>query len=265
MWTQVKSRLGRIMPGALKRLLRRSRAVAIRRRNRGREAGEIFTEIYQQNRWGGEQGDFHSGSGSTAEHADRYARAVNGFLRGRNLQRVADLGCGDFRVGSQLVAEGFDYTGIDVVESLIASHRVRHGGERVRFERLDITRDALPEADVCLIRQVLQHLSNEQIAQVLHNTRHYRYVIVTEHFPAAHALRSRNRDKPCGEDVRVYDGSGVYLDAPPFNRQVSEVLLEVPSGAYLMHEGEYIRTFVLQNEMPQAATQSARAADAAGF
>jgi SAM-dependent methyltransferase len=254
MWSQVKSGLGGMLPGGVKRFLRRQRAGAIRRRNRGRDVAEIFAEIYQGNRWGGEQGSFNSGSGSAPVHARQYAEAVNRFVIGRGVRRVVDLGCGDFRVGALLLETGIDYTGVDVVESLVSRNARRHGSARVRFERRDIIRDELPDAELCLIRQVLQHLSNEQIARILANTAKYPYVLVTEHHPAAHALREKNRDKPPGEDVRIYDGSGVYLDAPPFNVPVAGLLLDVEAGDCLMHPGERLRTYLIRNPPPQAAT-----------
>ena len=37
------------------------------RQNRNRSAEEVFTEIYEKNKWGGSQGEFYSGSGSADE------------------------------------------------------------------------------------------------------------------------------------------------------------------------------------------------------
>jgi hypothetical protein len=44
----------------------------------------------------------------------------------------------------------------------------------------DIIEDKLPEGDLCLIRQVLQHLSNRQISRVLANCTKFPYLVVTE-------------------------------------------------------------------------------------
>lgn len=253
-WSEVKSGLSDMLPGGVKRFLRRQRAEAIRRRNRGRDVAAIFSEIYQSNRWGGEQGSFNSGSGSTEEHARQYALAVNSFVTSHGIRRVVDLGCGDFRVGALLLKTGIHYVGVDVVASLVRNNARHYGTPMVRFECLDITRDPLPAGELCLIRQVLQHLSNAQIASILANTAKYPFVLVTEHYPAAHALREQNKDKPPGEDVRIYDGSGVYLDAPPFNIRGAELLLDVDAGAHLMHPGERLRTYLIRNACPQAAS-----------
>jgi SAM-dependent methyltransferase len=256
MWAQLKSGLAGMLPWSLKRLLRRRHTGAIRTRNRGRGVSEIFAEIYEHNRWGGQHGSFHSGSGSTSEHAQQYSRVINSFVKTHGVRRLIDLGCGDFRVGGLLIETGVEYTGVDILESLVRNNRKLYGSESVHFECLDIIEDELPDGDLCLIRQVLQHLSNQQILKVLRNTAKFPYVIVTEHYPAPQVVRTRNSDKPCGEDVRIYDGSGVFLDAPPFNCRVSGPLLEVDAGVYLMHRGESIRTYLIENGRAQAAIGS---------
>ena len=246
-WTELKSGLKLILPQRIRRLWRKYRVQAIRASNKGRTVAEIFGDIYNNNRWGGTQGGFNSGSGSTSEHAEQYGRLIKGLITQHDVQHVVDLGCGDFRIGAQLIDTGIAYTGVDVVPSLIEDNRRRYGSERVRFECLNIIEDMLPEGDLCLIRQVLQHLSNDQISKVLNNVERYPYVIVTEHYPAPGALRRKNLDKACGEDVRIYDGSAVFLDAPPFSRAVSGPLLDVDAGHCLMQPGERIRSYLIKN------------------
>jgi len=253
MWTQVRAKLGHMLPRSVRHLWRRREIEALRDRNRGRSVAEIFSEIYRGNRWGGERGSFHSGSGSTSGHAEEYARVLSAFIRERRVQHIVDLGCGDFRVGARLIDDRCTYTGIDVVEALVDSNRRLYANERVRFECLNIIDDELPAGDLCLIRQVLQHLSNDQILSVLERTRKYPCVVVTEHYPAPGALRRKNMDKPCGEDVRIYDGSAVFLDAPPFDRRLAGLLLDVDAGHYLVQPGERIRTYLIENPQLQAA------------
>jgi SAM-dependent methyltransferase len=248
-----------MMPPGVMRVWRRKQLQRIRRDNAGRNVAEIFAEIYRNNRWGGARGRYHSGSGSSGEHAQVYAQAVTAFIKSHDIHRVVDLGCGDFRVGAQLATSDILYTGVDIVPDLVRKNRARFASERVRFECLNIIEEELPEADLCLIRQVLQHLSNQQISRVLTNVEKYRYVLVTEHYPASAALRHKNIDKPCGEDVRVYDGSAVFLDAPPFNRQVSRPVLDVDATRYLVTPGERIRTYLLENRVSAAVPPSAPA------
>ena len=105
-----------------------------------------------------------------------------------------------------------------------------HGNQTTRFLAADVTRDAPPEGDVCFVRQILQHLSNDEIAAILSKLQGFRWVFITEHQPSPHAAVAPNIDKVHGEDVRVAYGSGVYLDLPPFDLPVDslEVILELP-------------------------------------
>jgi hypothetical protein len=53
------------------------------------------------------------------------------------------------------------------------------------------------------------------------------HVIVTEHLAVGGHVRP-NRDKVAGPNIRLYYGSGVFLEHPPFNRELA-TLLEVRS------------------------------------
>jgi len=58
-----------------------------------------------------ERGAFCSGSGSEASVTQLYVDWVTGFIRRNRINSVLDIGCGDFRVGEQLLATGITYIG----------------------------------------------------------------------------------------------------------------------------------------------------------
>lgn len=188
---------------------------------------ETFSDIYEKNVWGGKSGEFYSGDGSTGEFADKYVDVIKKFIAENNIRRVVDLGCGDFQVGSKIAGKDIEYVGCDVVPSLIEHLNDKYSGGNIEFRRVNIVEDELPEGDVCLIRQVLQHLSNAEIAKVLANVRKYKFLIVTEHFPDSRKSLIPNLDIPHGPDVRLRYNSAVVLDKPPFNLQNMKLLLEV--------------------------------------
>jgi SAM-dependent methyltransferase len=183
---------------------------------------ETFQRIYRSKAWGSGPEAFYSGPGSGGPVSQQYCDAVVAFIRDRQVRSVVDLGCGDYNVGRRIVeATGVRYTGIDVVPELIDHHQSNVHDSGVSFQCADITRDPLPSADLCLIRQVLQHLSNTEIGKVLANVSHFPSILVSEDVPAH--PKSFNRDKPHGPDVRAYFGSGVYPDEPPFSHPVQEL------------------------------------------
>lgn len=215
---------------------------------RRRSTEDVFTNIYVRNIWGGERGSFCSGPGSTSEHVVvPYVQKMRELLReiGAERMRVVDLGCGDFRVGSQLVDLCGHYLGIDVVKTLVERNAASFGSKRVEFQHLDITKDKLPGGDICFVRQVLQHLSNRQIATILSKLGQYQLAVISEHQPKARQLSLPNMDKIPGGDIRLERGSGVFLEAPPFSipKERLKVLLEVEVS--LVSEEGVIRTYAM--------------------
>ncbi len=116
--------------------------------------------------------------------------------------------------------------GVDVVPDLITHNQKTFGANAISFQLGDLTAGELPDGDLCLIRQVLQHLSNKEIATAIERCEKYRYLIVTEHIPTGQKVKP-NRDKPHGPDIRLFWNSGVFLDKPPFSRN-SAILFEAP-------------------------------------
>jgi glycosyltransferase involved in cell wall biosynthesis len=208
---------------------------------------EIFTDIYERNLWGGNPGEYFSGSGSDESVARPYAKAVNDFIRQLAIRSVVDLGCGDFRVGSLVNSPDIDYLGVDVVPALIDRNEALYGSSQVAFECLDIVNDELPDADLCLVRQVLQHLSNRQITILLSKLEKYRYVLITEHYPAPELYQGPNEDMVPGSDTRILKGSAVVVDAPPFGLAVKRTLLAIELPHHLVSAGETLRTLVLEH------------------
>jgi hypothetical protein len=210
---------------------------ALHRKYRSLSLAEAFRDIYTAARWG--ERTFCSGRGSDNSISRPYCQAVVEFMRMHELESVVDLGCGDFRVGRQIAASGCVYIGVDVVAELVQSNQLRYGSKRIQFKCLDITRPGeFPMADLCLVRQVFQHLSNSEIAAALENLRSYPYVLVTEHQP----LRAckYNVDKIHGPDTRVSVHSGVYLGEAPFSLPVSP-FVETPCG-----NDEVLRTILIR-------------------
>jgi SAM-dependent methyltransferase len=217
--SRVKSSVAATLPKPFADYLRRKIAVV---RQNSRSPREVFSEIYRRNAWGGKAGEFYSGPHFGVE---AYTAAIRDFIKWNGIASVLDLACGDFFIGQRVAPACQFYIGADVVPDLIARNTKEFGSERIKFACLDMLSDDLPDADLCLILQALQHLSNRQIATVLRKCRKYRYLIVSEHQPTTAAVF--NLDQPQSDGIRLDRGSGVYLDKPPFNARV-RLLFETP-------------------------------------
>jgi SAM-dependent methyltransferase len=247
----------------LRTFARKIRRRMTQRRNASRKSEQIFSEVYRRNQWGGAPGEFCSGSGSRGPQTLLYIETVRRFIADNDIKTVVDIGCGDFVIGREIAHYCEHYIGVDVVPDLIA-HLSRHfGSDRVEFRCIDAARDPLPTADLCLVRQVLQHLSNRDIQAIIEKLGPYRSIIVTEHYPARSSFKAYNLDKITGPDVRAYDGSAVYLDKPPFNLAV-EKLVEFPlpqQNAVRSHaDPELLTTFLVSHQSPHGDKRAPQAA-----
>jgi SAM-dependent methyltransferase len=192
------------------------------------KVSDCFSKIYHTKLWGEADGEaFCSGGGSEAHFAVPYVKQVQTLIAEHKIRTVVDLGCGDFRVGRLLCAQGdLQYVGVDVVPDLIAYNQSRFGGPQVEFHCANLIDDELPDGELCLIRQVLQHLSNAEISRVLAKCAKYRVVLVTEELFTQPGSRP-NLDIAHGPDNRASDNSGVFLELPPFSFKTTPVL-EIP-------------------------------------
>ena len=191
---------------------------------------------------------FHSGEGTIDENARFYLEKLLDFIKNNEIQSIVEIGCGDFRLMKTIIdTVQCDYKGIDVVPKLIQHLTQNFANERTSFACLDASIDKLPPANVCIIRQVLQHLSNDQIAAILKKCQQYRFVIITEHLPIGSNVIA-NKDKPSGPDVRLYFNSGVFIDQPPFN-QKAEILIEYRADFKVFNkiQAAVHRTYLVKN------------------
>lgn len=211
---------------------------------------KIFTDIYKNNTWGGKQGEFYSGDGTHSPNVPLYVNVVEELIRKNNVKSVLDIGCGDFRVMSQVVDKvDVVYTGADVVEDLIKQHQEQFGNPKTKFIKLNAIDDELPDAEMITIRQVLQHLSNDQILKILPKLSKFKYVVISEHVLIGDDVVP-NYDKIPGPHIRSRSLSGVYIDLPPFNVQNAKVILEVREDEPIkgkLHPA-VIRTYLIENK-----------------
>ncbi len=181
---------------------------------------EAMSQVYDLGLWGSSEDVFYSGEGShRKELIEPYVLEVTSFLKSFAVpQVVCDLGCGDFNIGQQLVAYSKKYWAIDIVPELIEYNKKKFEQKNLEFKCLDIATDTLPKADIIILRQVLQHLSNTEVLKVVEKLKSYGYVILTEHLPNGDFIP--NKDIISGQGIRLKKQSGVNLLKSPFNLKI---------------------------------------------
>jgi hypothetical protein len=167
---------------------------------------ERFERIYSTNLWSDPES--RSGVGSSLDSTRIVRAELPKALRRLEARVLLDVPCGDFTWMDQVDLSGIEYVGGDIVRKIVEENQRRHSGGSRRFLHLDLTSDALPDADVLLCRDCLVHLSYANIRVVLRNIArsNIRFVLMTS-FPG----RRDNYD--------VSDGDWRALDfqAPPFS------------------------------------------------
>lgn len=195
---------------------------------------DVMNQIYEKKLWGDNSADFYSGFGSHQQEIVKpYISVLSSFLSSfKDPLTVCDLGCGDFNVGKELVKYSKKYIAVDIVESLIRFNRKKFTDKNLKFECLDIAVADLPSADCVLLRQVLQHLSNKEVLNVVEKLSNFKYVILTEHIPNKEFIP--NKDIISGQGIRLKKQSGINLLEAPFNFKVKEEkqLLSIDSNDF---------------------------------
>lgn len=179
-------------------------------------------QIYEAGLWGENGSKFYSGNGSHHPHLiNPYIKTVTTFLQSfKTPITVCDLGCGDFNVGKELVPLTKKYIAVDIVQELIDFNHRTFKYPNLEFQCLDIAKDKLPKADCAIIRQVLQHLSNTEVLEVVKKLGQYQYVLLTEHLPEGDFVP--NKDIISGQGIRFKKQSGLDVLAAPFHLKVQE-------------------------------------------
>lgn len=189
------------------------------------DLSKLFSRIYRDNLWGGEKGEFYSGPGSDDHVGVEYAKAIKDYIAKHNIKKVLDIGCGDFRIARQFITPDIEYIGVDVVPDLIESNQKKYGSANISFRCIDATKDELPDAELCLIRQVLQHLSNAHIQTILSKCGKFPHLVISEHILVGDNIVP-NEDMDADWNIRIEKNSCVRLDQPPFSKR-TELVLEV--------------------------------------
>jgi len=169
-----------------------------------------FTQIYARNIWG-----YGSGEGSLAKHTKLYRRFLKRFIRDRQIKSVVDYGCGDWQFSRLINWDGVRYLGLDIVDSLIEHNLKTYRKDNITFEVLAGTPAQLPDAELIILKDVLQHWSHQSIKSFLPTIAKYKFALIT------------NCVNPYGptynRDILDGDFRPLDLTRPPFSCEMSKV------------------------------------------
>lgn len=167
-----------------------------------------FTRIYKTGEWKAPFGT-ESGPGSVKQLAKKYFAFLTSFVKRNNIQTILDLGCGDFNLMKHFDFTSVTYTGVDAVKHVIDSNVTRYSASNISFVHADITTHISEQLyDLVIIKDVLQHLSNDQIIQTVKNINYAKYILVYNDF---------GRNTPHNNSIRAGECRTINLQKPPFS------------------------------------------------
>ena len=213
---QAAKRIARHVPGLRKLYHFARRAYANYKRQRS-TVQEVFTDIYEHNRWGSIASV--SGTGSAPDQTGAIVRALPVLLRELGVSTLLDIPCGDFHWMRAVDLNGINYVGGDIVPGLVQRNDEAYGRRGLAFRHLDLITDELPNVDMILCRDGLVHLSYAHIFSAFANMCQSgsKYVLTTTF---------------CGHqdnyDIATGDWRPLNLERPPFR---------LPKPLRLLNEG----------------------------
>jgi len=128
---------------------------------------QSFTDVYANCSWGTEN---LSGPGSSLQATTMTREIILKVIKEYDITTIVDVACGDF-IWMPLVLDQLEgsvkYTGCDIVESLVIEHKEKF--PQYNFQNVDFVADEIPEGDLIICRDVLQHLPVKDIIRALKN------------------------------------------------------------------------------------------------
>lgn len=128
---------------------------------------QIFTNIYLNRMWKSEESA--SGNGSDFDETAAIRGGLLPLICDLKISTLLDAPCGDFNWMRLLNLPIKKYIGVDIVSQLIASNARLYGSPEREFVVGDIVQDPLPQMDMILCRDCLNHLPLNDGAKAIQN------------------------------------------------------------------------------------------------
>ena len=144
----------------------------------------IFSNIYEKDQWNMGQNESKSGLGSTLNFTENIRNELVRLIRKDDIKSMIDVSCGDWNWMKLIRNDLCDYTGIDIVDSIVKNNTHLYANEKTRFycsDFLTILR-AVPanSVDLILCRHTCEHLpTNYNLEFIQECKRITKYLLLT--------------------------------------------------------------------------------------
>lgn len=137
------------------------------------EMENIFTGMHERNLKSSRP------EGSLLQNTQPYVDFLQAFIKENAIRSVVEVGCGDWSISRYIPWGDIQYHGYDVVKNVVEQNKKKYGRANVQFTHADALSSDLPSADLLICKDVLQHLSNEEIIHFLAKTDKFKHCLIT--------------------------------------------------------------------------------------
>lgn len=193
---------------------------------------EVFTEIYEKGLW--HWNESFSGPGSELFPTKNLVKFLPTIFIKNRIHSVFDIGCGDFLWMQHVNLTGVSYVGGDIVDQIIKHNSEKYSKDGVSFVVYDLLTQIPPNSDLLILRDVLFHLSIDQIKKSLENIKlsNAKYLLVTTHDSKENL--EKYYDLLPNSDITPGDFRPIDLTTNPFNLPEPKFKIEEAEvGKYL--------------------------------
>ena len=166
----------------------------------------VFTHIYKTKFW--LLGESVSGPGSELRVTQRMRPQLSALIKRFGITSIADAPCGDLHWMRYVDLGECKYTGYDIVQELI-ERNIKLFGDTKEFRHFNLVDNVIEKADLIICRDMLAHLTHEQIVKALRNFKNSgsKYILITTGL----TTKDNTPDITTGEVRRI------NFELPPFN------------------------------------------------
>jgi hypothetical protein len=167
---------------------------------------QVFTNIFKTKFW--MLGDSVSGPGSELRVTQRMRPQLSALIKRFNISSIADAPCGDLNWMRYVDLGTCRYIGYDIVQELV-ERNIKLFGDTKEFRHFNLVDNVIEKVDLIICRDMLAHLTHEQIVKVLRNFKKSgsKYLLVTTGL----TTKDNSADITTGEVRRI------NFELPPFN------------------------------------------------
>ena len=193
---------------------------------------EAFTKVYENNIWGDNNDPNYEGSSGTGSdinyNSKTYVPFLKHFIKKHKIKNIVDLGSGDFRTGMLIYDKmHVNYTGYDAYKKLVDYNNTKYEGYGMyTFIHSDFRekgeREKIIPAELCILKDVLQHWPNADIIDFLDyliDSKKYKYILLCNCYKGNPENNTTHRT-----DIKPGQFSSLSSKSYPLNKYNAEVV-----------------------------------------